>query len=156
LSGLGRRLGLWRCERLQVATIGTQPFAVHRHLGDAGLALPEGLNRQIYLGDDDFVAHMQSLAAGGAATSKSVPKAQRTKPRDLVHWLGVCGSREEALRCAHVDSGISMTALAAELGLSVARVGQLVARAEAAVREHKQAPTTDAKAGATASGMKPS
>ena len=101
----------------------------------------ERLNRQIYLGDDDFVARMQSLAAGGASTGKSVPKAQRTKPRDLAHWLGVCSSREKALRCAHVDSGISMTALAAELGLSVARGSQLIARAEAAVREHKQAST---------------
>jgi hypothetical protein len=98
----------------------------------------EGLNRQIYLGDDDFVARMQNLAARGAETGKSVPKAQRTKPRDLAHWLGVCGCREEALRCAHVLSGISMTALAAELGLSVARVSQLIARAEAVAREHKQ------------------
>lgn len=49
---------------------------------------------------------------------------------DLAHWLGVCSSREEALRCAHVQSGISMTALAAELRLSVARVSQLIARAE--------------------------
>ncbi len=103
----------------------------------------EGLNRQIYLGDDDFVARMQSLVTVGAATGKTVPRVQRTKPRDLAHWLGVCSSREEALRCAHVQSGISMTALAAELRLSVARVSQLIARAEAAAREHKQNPSSD-------------
>ena len=90
-----------------------------------------GLNKQIYLGDDDFVARMQSQVTHSGVTSKDVPKAQRSAPRDLTHWLRVCESREEALRRAHVESGISMTALAGELGLSVARVSQLIARAEA-------------------------
>ena len=89
------------------------------------------LNKQIYLGDDDFVARMQSQVAHSGMTSKDVPKAQRSAPRDLTHWLRVCENREESLRRAHVESGISMTALAGELGLSVARVSQLIARAEA-------------------------
>jgi putative transposase len=45
--------------------------------------------------------------------------------------LKACDTREEALRNAYVHSGLSMTAMAAELGLTVARVSQLVARAEA-------------------------
>ena len=90
-----------------------------------------GLNKQIYLGDDDFVARMQSQVAHSGMTSKDVPKAQRSAPRDLTHWLRVCENREESLRRAHVESGISMTALAGELGLSVARVSHLIARAEA-------------------------
>lgn len=32
---------------------------------------------------------------------------------------------------AHVERGVTMTALARELGLSVSRVGRLIARAEA-------------------------
>ena len=91
----------------------------------------EGLNRQIYLGDDDFVARMQARAEHLRLASKAPPKPQRSMPRPLAHWLAACGSREEALRRAHVESGISMTALAGELGLSVARVSQLIARAEA-------------------------
>jgi putative transposase len=91
-----------------------------------------GLNKQIYLGDDAFVARMQSVATQAAAlASKEVPKAQRSTPRTLAYWLKECSSRHEALRCAHVLSGISMTALGAELGLTVARVSQLVAKAEA-------------------------
>ena len=39
-------------------------------------------------------------------------------------------TREEALLMAHRKSGISMTALAAELGVSTARVSQLIKRAE--------------------------
>jgi putative transposase len=34
------------------------------------------------------------------------------------------------LRRAYTDSGLTMTAMAAELGLTVARVSQLIARAE--------------------------
>ena len=90
-----------------------------------------GLNKQIYLGDDAFVARMQSRSRRSGLTSKDVPKAQRSTPRNLMHWLGLCGTREEALRRAHVESAISMTAMAAQLGVSVARVSQLIARAEA-------------------------
>ena len=64
--------------------------------------------------------------------SPPAPKAQRSVPRTLKYWLTETGSREEALRCAYVHSGISMTALAAEMQLTVARVSQLIARAEKA------------------------
>ena len=66
----------------------------------------------------------------GLSSQAEIPSEQR-EPRDLTHWLRVCEGREEALRRAHVESGISMTALAGELGVSVARVSQLIARAEA-------------------------
>jgi putative transposase len=52
-------------------------------------------------------------------------------PRPLAHWLAVSASREEALYRAHTEGGLTMTALAAELGLSVSRVSRLIARAEA-------------------------
>ena len=90
----------------------------------------EGLRRQIYLGDDEFVQKMLDAATPTARRSTSVPKPQRSVPRTLEQWLARCGSREEALRQAHRASGLTMTALAAELGLTPARVGQLIARAE--------------------------
>jgi len=74
---------------------------------------------------------MQSRVTHPGTHLKDVPKAQRSTPRDLTHWLRVCENREQALRRAHVESGISMTALAGELSLSVARVSQLIAHAEA-------------------------
>ncbi len=105
-------------------------YAQHVAAGHAQPLWERGLNRQIYLGDDAFVARMQAVAAQATAANREVPKAQRSAPRTLAYWLRECASRHEALRNAHVLSGISMTALAAELGLTVARVSQLVARAE--------------------------
>jgi REP element-mobilizing transposase RayT len=100
----------------------------------AGKALwDESLNRQIYLGDDEFVGRMLEAALPTAQRSDQVPKAQRSSTRSLAEWLAACGSREEALRCAYTESGLAMTAMAAELGLTVARVSQLIARAERAL-----------------------
>lgn len=66
----------------------------------------------------------------GRMQQAALPPAQRSSMRSLADWLAACGSREEALRCACTESGPTMTAMAAELGLTVARVSQLMARAE--------------------------
>lgn len=102
----------------------------------------QGLNRQIYLGNEDFVERMQRLAMACTvqaprAASRAVPKTQRVQPHTLAQWLDKCATREDALRCAYVHSGITMTALAAELGLTLARVSQLIARAEKSARAGK-------------------
>lgn len=96
-----------------------------------GLDLWAGaLNRQIYLGDDEFVVRMLDAAAPPAKLSRFIPKAQRSSPQTLAQWLAQCSTRDEALRRAYCESGLTMTALAAEIGLTVARVSQLIARAE--------------------------
>lgn len=96
-----------------------------------GVALwDEGLNRQIYLGDDQFVGRMLDAALPSAKRSVTVPKPQRSSTKRLADWLAECSSREEALHRAYTESGLTMTAMAAELGLTVARVSQLIARAE--------------------------
>jgi putative transposase len=89
----------------------------------------QALNRQMFLGDDAFVQRMQALLAARDADAPAIPKPQRTTPRTLSAWLQECASRDEALWMAHSRSGHSLTALAAELGVSVARVSQIVARA---------------------------
>jgi putative transposase len=90
----------------------------------------DGLRQQIYLGDESFVERMQSLAEGARTASPEVPRAQRRRPLGLGP-VGAGGeSREQALLHAHVERGITMTALARELGLSVSRVSRLIARAE--------------------------
>lgn len=95
-----------------------------------GSALWDELNRQIYLGDDQFVGRMLEAAAPSAKRSAPVPKIQRSSTRSLAEWMAHCESREEALRRAYCESGLSMTAMAAELGLTLGRVSQLIARAE--------------------------
>jgi hypothetical protein len=91
-----------------------------------------GLRQQIYLGDAEFVERMQALASPQRSQSSEVPRVQRSKPLSLQQWLSKCDSREEALYRAHVESGLSMSAMAEELDLSVSRVSRLVARGEEA------------------------
>lgn len=69
---------------------------------------------------------MQRIAPQQSLRSTAVPRAQRKRPRSLKDWLLYCATREEAVYRAHVDSGLTMTAIADELGLSVGRVSQLI------------------------------
>ena len=93
-----------------------RPHAWRRDTAPPGLSAAEGRGR-----------------VGGrpkrVSSQAEIPGEQR-EPRDLAHWLRVCANCEEALRRAHVESSISMTALAGKPGVSVARVSQLIARAE--------------------------
>jgi len=118
-------------------------------LATAGAKEPlwtHALRQQIYLGDDKFVTKMQEAArdagASGIASSQlpdatarpgvnEIPRAQTRPPQSLQGWLATdqTNIREHALRLAHVEGGISLTAIARELGLSVSRVSRLVARA---------------------------
>ncbi len=93
-----------------------------------------GLRQQVYLGDEAFVQRMQAQAQAQRLSTREVPRTQRASPQPLAHWLAVCATREEALRRGHRDSGLTLTAMARELGITPARVSQLVARAEGAVR----------------------
>ena len=94
----------------------------------------EALRQQIYLGDDAFVERMQAHAEPARVHARETPRAHRSRPLTLAQWLAAGPSREVALRRAHVEGGLTMTAIAAELGLSVAHISRLIARAEA-VRE---------------------
>lgn len=107
--------------------------AQHRRAGERyarlvaaepGLQLwPGRLREQIFLGDADFAARMRAAAA--------VP--QRPVRTSWSDWLKRAGGiREQALRLAYTEGGISMTDLAGHLGLSVSRVSRLIAAAERA------------------------
>jgi REP element-mobilizing transposase RayT/AraC-like DNA-binding protein len=94
------------------------------------------LRQQIYLGDERFVERMQALAVppgpASARSAREVPMAQRRRLMTLPQWLAEGPTREQALWHAHVQGGLTMTAMAHELGLSVSRVSRLIAKAEAA------------------------
>lgn len=91
----------------------------------------QALRQQIYLGDVDFVERMQALAKPSNAKSADTPKAQRSLSKPLSHWLQSHPSREQALHAAHTQGGLTMTAMARELGLSVSRVSRLIGAWEA-------------------------
>ena len=90
------------------------------------------LRQQIYLGGEAFVERMQALAEPQRSVAHEVPKVQRRKARSLAQWLGTCPTREEAIYRAYAESGLTMSAIAQELDLSVSRVSRLIARAEQA------------------------
>ncbi|HEY4082289.1 MAG TPA: transposase [Burkholderiaceae bacterium] len=90
----------------------------------------EGLKQQIYLGDEEFVERQQGAADKASLRSREVPKSQRARNMTLKQWMARSSDRAEALWHAHTESGVTMTALAAELGISVARVSQLIRRHE--------------------------
>jgi putative transposase len=85
-----------------------------------------------YLRDKVFVNRMQALAEPPRKAARDTPCSHRKPAWPLAHWLSVCTSREDALYRAHTEGELSMTSLAAELGLSVSRVSRLIAKAEAA------------------------
>ena len=88
------------------------------------------LKKQIYLGNEDFVERMQALADSHNSSDREIPRIQRTKVRTLKQWMRACQTREEAFYRAHTESGISMTQIANEIGLSVSRVSRLIKQAE--------------------------
>ena len=93
-----------------------------------------GLTAQIFLGGAQFAARMQALASAAQTRASDIPRAQRLPALSLSQCLERCGGhRARALRMAHVEGGLSMSALAREIGLSVSRVSRLIAGAEAAV-----------------------
>ncbi len=97
----------------------------------------DALRQQIFLGDEAFVERTQARADAARRDSIEVPRAQRRKPGDLDRWLLASASREEGMRCAHVEGGMTMSAIARKLGLSVSRVSRLIARAEGLGAEAK-------------------
>jgi len=91
-----------------------------------GRALRQGL----YLGGEAFIERVRGQAEPARLAHKEILRTHRGKAVTLSQWLMEAPTREEALRLAHVESGLSMSAIAAEMHLSVSRVSRLIARAE--------------------------
>ncbi len=82
------------------------------------------LRADIFLGDAAFVERVRQFAtcAGPATTTPSTSALDATQALD--------GAREEAARRAWTEGGASMAEIAQQLGVSVATVSRLIARAE--------------------------
>lgn len=107
----------------------------------------EALRQQIDLGDEAFVERMQALAVPQQEASRNVPRPPRNKPLTLSQWLGSSESRDQAFLCTPRQSGVSMTAIAREMGLSVSYVSRLLGRAEAALQASSSAESRQAAEG---------
>ena len=97
------------------------------------------LRQQIYLGDADFVDRMQAMASAPSTSSnakpkasdlRQVPKAQRVKVRTMAQWLACSDGPAHALWRGHREGGLTMTAMAAAMGKSVAWVSKSIAKFE--------------------------
>jgi hypothetical protein len=71
-----------------------------------------------------------SPATAPARQPREVPRPQRAAPMTLQDCLLEYEPRGEALSVAYRRCGITMTQMAAELGLSVSRISRLIAAAE--------------------------
>lgn len=88
------------------------------------------LREQIFLGDAAFAERMRAAGNGGANGSGG---RRSPRPRAFSEFLREAGgSREQALYRAHTEGGLSMTALAGTLDLSVSRISRLITSYERA------------------------
>ncbi len=90
------------------------------------------LRRNIFLGDDRFVANMQLLADRRRSRCPEIPKSHRERSPSLSDWLSAGHTRDESVRLAYSDGGMTMSAIAKQAGVSIATVSRLVTRAESA------------------------
>lgn len=98
---------------------------------DARPVWQDEVRQQVYLGDAAFVARMRALADSTHRTP-AAPKTRRPRTGTLQDCLARHADRAQALRAAYRDHGITMTAIARELDLSLSRVSRLIAEAERA------------------------
>ena len=90
----------------------------------------DDLRQQIYLGDDEFVRRIQARMGDQRSTDVEIPQIQRRRPIALAARSQVSESRNESVRRAYLEDGMTMTAIARAVGLSVSRVSRLIRQAE--------------------------
>lgn len=138
-------------------TVAQQRLAALRYVALVQEAGPQaspwetGLRQQVFLGDALFVERMQAQAPQASLRSRALPRPQRSRPISLAQCLQASASCSEALYLAHVEGGLTMTAIGQELGLSLGRVSQLMKQHEAAaIGSHRHSTRAGSPSGRTA------
>lgn len=91
----------------------------------------QALRGQIYLGDERFVARVQSKGEG-VRDSREIPRAQRRgKVLPLERYLRHHGGRDEGIMRAYREAGYTQSVIAKALGLSVSRISRVIHATEA-------------------------
>lgn len=90
----------------------------------------QGLNSQVYLGDEKFVEKMKRLIADDKDLSE-IPSPQRKNvPKSLKIYAEVAGSRDIAILNAYASGGYSMKEIGEYFGLHYSRVSRIVKKAK--------------------------
>lgn len=114
--------------------------AVKRYVNHvrAGIGLPSiwtQLNRQVYLGDDAFVARVLRKAGVASSDALEIPRVQRRLPaKPLTHYAGLHLPRDKAMARAYATGDFSMAAVAQAFGVHYSTVSRVVNQARASAR----------------------
>jgi putative transposase len=98
------------------------------------------LRKNIFLGDEQFIANMQLLAERQRSRCPEIPKCQRERAPSLSDWLSSGLDRDESVRLAYSEGGMTMSAIARQAGVSIATISRLIARAEKAPKAGPDSP----------------
>ena len=97
--------------------------------GVGGEPIWQHLNRQVYLGDDAFVARMQKR--GKRSDNVNVPRAQRRPPAPTLARIQAAHSdRDDAMVAAHATGAYSYQQIAEHFGVHFTTVGRAVRQAK--------------------------
>jgi putative transposase len=89
------------------------------------------LNRQVFLGDDQFVSRMQ-VTARGLSNDVNIPRVQRRPPAPPLQAIAEAHeSRNNAIVAAHATGAYSYQQIAEFFGLHFTTIGRIVSAAKA-------------------------
>jgi REP element-mobilizing transposase RayT len=97
----------------------------------------DALQRQMFLGDAEFVDRMQARMDPSHVKARDIPKSQRVRAaRPIQYYLNKHKHRDDGVFAASREGQYSMTAIAVEAELSIATVSRIVKRMETAEKRN--------------------
>ncbi|MCP3870370.1 MAG: transposase [Gammaproteobacteria bacterium] len=100
--------------------------------GIDGESIWNELNRQVFLGDDQFVSKMQALSKG-PQEDVNIPKTQRTPPAQSLEEIETAyENRDDAIVVAYATGAYSYQQIAIHFGLHFTTIGRIVRAARSA------------------------
>jgi putative transposase len=121
----------WLTTDILLAQFGRQRAAARRHYQEfvaegVGVTPWSGLQRQIYLGDEDFVASMQERATL-QGDELSIPREQRRAPAPPLEVIAEThADRDQAIAAAYETGAYTYREIGEHFGLHLGTVGRIV------------------------------
>lgn len=88
------------------------------------------LRNQVYLGDADFVSHLQGLIEGDKELSEVPVSQRRSKPLPLDDYAQQASCRDGAINLAYLSGGYTLKDIGDYYGLHYSRISRIVKRAK--------------------------